>query len=380
MNRAEQRAGQPLVVLAAVLIGWVAIRAAVWQFGDRGINPPSLPLAGDFVVSTGGLTPPANIVSPPRVQPTLPDAPSLEQQALDGARRDTWDDADVPPGTEGAPAFLVQRSLSSPRGQRMPSGEASAHSLLWFAAMAQVPMADELRLALAKSAEAKSSGTPGRRRWFSGDGWLFLREGGAATPGGGPGGPAYGQSQVGAVLWWDAAPGTALRPRMYLRGTKALAGDGAGEAALGLSMRPAERMPIVLHAEMRATVRPQSHELRPALFVTAGGEREGLPLGLAVRGYGQAGWVGGDFQTGFVDGSVTARREVARFDLGRVDAGAGLWGGAQKGASRLDIGPSASLDLDIGDAPIRVSADYRIRVAGDAAPPSGAALTLSTGF
>ena len=241
-------------------------------------------------------------------------------------------------------------------------------------------MADELRLALAKSAEAKSSGTPGRRRWFSGDGWLFLREGGAATPGGGPGGPAYGQSQVGAVLWWDAAPGTALRPRMYLRGTKALAGDGAGEAALGLSVRPAERMPVFLHAEMRATVRPQSHELRPALFVTAGGEREGLPLGLAVRGYGQAGWVGGDFQTGFVDGSVTARREVARFDLGRVDAGAGLWGGAQKGASRLDIGPSASLDLDIGDAPIRVSADYRIRVAGDAAPPSGAALTLSTGF
>jgi len=55
--------------------------------------------------------------------------------------------------------------------------------------------------------------------------------------------------------------------------------------------------------------------------------------------------------------------------------------GARRGrAAGLDVGPSASLDLKIGAALARVSMDYRLRVAGDAEPGSGVAITLSTGF
>ncbi len=65
------------------------------------------------------------------------------------------------------------------------------------------------------------------------------------------------------------------------------------------------------------------------------------------------------------------------FDL---RAGAGAWGGAQEDAARLDIGPSASVSFQLGEGRGRLAADYRIRVAGDAEPSSGPALTLSAGF
>ncbi|MCH2487899.1 MAG: hypothetical protein MK010_09195, partial [Erythrobacter sp.] len=71
---------------------------------------------------------------------------------------------------------------------------------------------------------------------------------------------------------------------------------------------------------------------------------------------------------------------LARFDLGEISIGAGAWGGVQRGAGRLDIGPSASVALRLGRSPVWLSADYRFRIAGDAQPGSGAAVTLSTGF
>ena len=60
--------------------------------------------------------------------------------------------------------------------------------------------------------------------------------------------------------------------------------------------------------------------------------------------------------------------------------GAGAWGGAQQGASRMDIGPSASVGLAGGHTSARIAVDWRFRVAGDAAPSSGPALTVAAGF
>ena len=64
----------------------------------------------------------------------------------------------------------------------------------------------------------------------------------------------------------------------------------------------------------------------------------------------------------------------------RLSLGAGSWGGIQRDASRLDVGPTLRLDLTVGEVPARVSVDWRERVAGDAAPESGVAATLSTRF
>ena len=77
----------------------------------------------------------------------------------------------------------------------------------------------------------------------------------------------------------------------------------------------------------------------------------------------------------FVDG---AARVGAR--IGGVDVGGGVWGAAQPGLARLDIGPQASVRLPLAGTGIRLSADWRFRIAGDAAPASGPTLTVGTDF
>ncbi|NCU12812.1 MAG: hypothetical protein GXC70_11780, partial [Sphingomonadaceae bacterium] len=77
-----------------------------------------------------------------------------------------------------------------------------------------------------------------------------------------------------------------------------------------------------------------------------------------------------------------ARVEKPAWRAGKAELrlGAGAWGGAQDGARRVDVGPTATLDFPVGPVNTRLSADYRFRLAGTAAPGSGAAVTFSAGF
>ena len=77
----------------------------------------------------------------------------------------------------------------------------------------------------------------------------------------------------------------------------------------------------------------------------------------------------------FADGSVRIARR-----LGPVELGVGAWGAAQPGVARLDAGPSLSWRLPVADANLRLQADWRFRLAGDALPRSGPALTLAADF
>ena len=86
--------------------------------------------------------------------------------------------------------------------------------------------------------------------------------------------------------------------------------------------------------------------------------------------------VGGRYRTAFADGQLRITRAVIGEGRFRASLGAGAWGGAQKFTERLDVGPTLSIDL----APVRLSVDYRIKIAGNAAPGDGLAVTLSTGF
>jgi hypothetical protein len=101
---------------------------------------------------------------------------------------------------------------------------------------------------------------------------------------------------------------------------------------------------------------------------------------MTAEAYLQAGYVTGAFETAFVDGLVRVGREVTSLRDFRLTAGAGAFGGAQQGAERLDIGPSATVTFPVGEGFGRLSAEYRFRVAGEAEPASGPALTLSAGF
>ncbi len=207
------------------------------------------------------------------------------------------------------------------------------------------------------------------------DSWLFLRDGspaglGAARP------AFYGASQIGGVLTYRLSERSAL----YLRASQALVDRGEKEVAAGTSFRPIGAFPVTANLEVRATDRPGGSELRPAAFIAGGFEGQTLSAGFETRGYGQAGFVGGEFATAFADGSVHVERPIANFPFGEVHLGAGGWGGMQEGASRLDGGPTVRLDLDVAKVPVRIAVDYRIRLAGDAEPASGPAMTISTGF
>lgn len=374
----ENRKGQPLIFLALVLVTWIGVRTSSFQ------TPWSSAQADELPVRGGAHTGETGISTPQDTQPvqTLPPAGSFGARNNSSTNRwphragETIHDLSAP-----ARQVLIAAVVRSdtPADIQPPETlapqEIQAHG---FQANATVAPS---RQGAAPDAREYPNGTVASEidRWRM-DGWLLLRGGRFKGTSGGQQAPSYGASQLGAVLTFRFVPRSPRMPSAYLRVSDALIDRGESEAALGLSLRPLPRIPLTAHAELRATRRPGGTELRPAALVSGGFERDALPLRLGVRGYAAAGYVGGDFATAFIDAQAAVEAEVVRFDLGALRVGAGSWGGAQRGSARVDVGPTASLKMKVGDAPVRLSLDYRQRIAGDAAPASGAALTLSTGF
>lgn len=75
----------------------------------------------------------------------------------------------------------------------------------------------------------------------------------------------------------------------------------------------------------------------------------------------------------FVDGALAITRPVYK----NISAGFGVWGGAQPGLYRVDAGPRISMQVRKN---VRVHFDYRQRLAGNAQPGSGPAITLAADF
>ena len=365
--RTEPMRGRPLLFLALLLSGWTMLRVATWE------NPWPAALVPDWTAPTAEQLFASSEIASPQDLPKIEAQASAASKSADLARVLEVVPARDETLPQARPAFAENRSLVG-------------HNLLLMAAMSRLPMPssvaaliDEPRPPVPAPVAARPDADDNAKRWHF-DGWLLLREGGAARAVGGAGAPSYGASQAGGVLAYRLSSKAALRPEVYLRASSALREPRGGEVALGLRAAPLGSLPVRVHAEWRASEQEGDVQLRPAAFATLGFERRDLPLGMGARGYAQAGYVGGKQATGFIDAHLVVDREWAHFDLGRLRAGGGAWGGAQEGAARLDVGPSASLELPIADLPARLAVDYRIRVAGNAEPDSGAALTLSTGF
>lgn len=250
--------------------------------------------------------------------------------------------------------------------------------------MGAIPLLPEVTAALAGTRPPPSPAlSPGqadkdRRARWSGDAWLVWRSGTSGLTAPGAITPVYGASQAGAVLRYDLALRSRLSPSAYVRTVRALDGAREGDVAAGLVLRPMAG--VTAHGEARLSRRGSAVTLRPAAFVSGGVEGAPLAAGISLRSYVQAGYVGGRDATAFADGSLIAEKPVWSDRDAVLTTGAGVWGGAQRGVARLDLGPSASLRFRLGDGMARISADYRLRIAGNAEPAAGAALTLSTGF
>ncbi len=203
-------------------------------------------------------------------------------------------------------------------------------------------------------------------RW-SASAWLLTRHG-AST-----GGSMLGGDQAGMRIAYHPGSG---RIALFARLTTPLAGRGS-EAAAGIEWQPTTA-PVRIIAEYRAGL--DDVPGGPAVGVVAGVYAVPLPLDFSLEAYGQAGAVMRTRIDPFADGALRVTRQVATAGRARLDLGAGAWGAAQRGAVRFDIGPSAVASVPVGDNALRVAIDWRERVAGDARPGSGPALSLGTDF
>jgi hypothetical protein len=207
---------------------------------------------------------------------------------------------------------------------------------------------------------------------LSGSFWLVARDGGGVTSA--PLGGQLGGSQAGLRLAYlvDRRHRIAAAARV----TSPI-GAGLREATVGVEWQPT-RLPVRIVAEQRIAL--GTGKSGPAVGVIGGFGPLPIGGGFRLESYAQAGAIHRDRTEGFVDGAAHLSHPLGAIGPVPIAMGAGLWGGAQRGAERLDVGPSLSAALPVAGRALRLSLDWRERVAGRARPGSGVALTLGADF
>ncbi|NUU46448.1 hypothetical protein HP438_05610 [Sphingomonas zeae] len=197
--------------------------------------------------------------------------------------------------------------------------------------------------------------------------WAVARQGGGALL---PGGQLGGTQVGGRIL-------RRLDRRGDLSASLRLSAPSEGlgrEMAVGLDWKPARRLPLRLIVEQRIAL--DAGRGGTALLAVAGYGPRSLAPGVTVTAYAQSGVVARGTVEPFADGAARVSTPLTP----AIDLGLGIWGGAQRDAQRLDIGPTLGIALPVAERRIRLSLDWRQRVAGRAAPDSGPALTIAGDF
>jgi hypothetical protein len=341
--------GRPLRFLALLVMGWSGTRAALLWPGTPSATPPSLPAATRIVVRPGRGLP----IGPPPVTRTA-DAPLNGHGCCALVRKAPGPVSPPTRWADASPVVAVAETAEPVRGApeairasfpREPSpGTASAQDTPVLAA----PLPP-----------------PGGRPW-SASLWLAARGSRGLGPGGGG---QLGGAQAGARLAWtlDARRRVALFGRV----TTPLSGSGR-EVSGGIEWQPT-RLPVRMVVEQRVTL--DGGKGGPGAGLIAGVDAMPIAAGFSLEAYGQAGVIRRTRTEPYADGAARVTRAVGPLAL---RLGVGSWGGAQRDAQRLDVGPTLTLRLPVADRSLRVLLDWRQRVAGSARPGSGAALTLAS--
>jgi hypothetical protein len=289
-------------------------------------------------------------------QPALdPPASAVEQQAaeLPSVPFDPAPGAPASPGPSKAPSFLP-RLVASAAADAMRTPEPPPRTTAAPILPPQpAPPSDLERSRLSLSA------------------WAIIR--GDAGPSLASAGQ-LGGSQAGVRARYDLGSGFAAA----LRVSGPLRSHHGKEAAVALDWRPMRHAPVTVTIERRAGLDRGGRDAF-AVGVSGGGEVS-LPFGARGDGYGQAGLVGLKRRDVYIDGAVRIERTLVRSRRFRIAAGAGAWGGAQPGVSRIDVGPQLVAHVPVGKGGLRIGAEWRARVAGDAQPDSGPALSIGADF
>ena len=182
-------------------------------------------------------------------------------------------------------------------------------------------------------------------------------------------GGTLGASQAGSRLAYNFSRQVAATLR-----TSTTIGRRGGEVAAGVRIQPLAGIPVWLTAERRQRLGQFSDGRNAfALFLEGGVYQRPMPWRFSLDAYFQGGIVGFRSRDGFVDGGLTLTRPLYR----NFSAGLGVWGGAQPGLYRIDVGPRLTMKVRNN---VRVHFDWRQRLGGNAQPGSGPAITLAGDF
>lgn len=331
---------RPLRALGVVLGAWTAARVvALWPVAGAAVEAPSIDVA--------------------RAAPAL----SVVAIPLDN---------DVP--------LFAARPLSA-RGMkvlRQAHGAAAAIPVMALAVTPSEP--DQRRISVRVSnadppaafSGVSAPGLPaaGPRNRFSGSAWALMRGDGAPSL---ASGGQLGGSQIGMRLFYT--PGSdaiAITARI----STPLSQPGGREAAIGVALRGRN---VGVIAEQRLSL-DKAGRSAPAIFAYGGASDVKVGGGIMLDGYVQAGVVGVKDPAAFVDGAVRIERPILKGAHASLSVGVGAWGGAQTEATRIDVGPQIVARIAVAETNMRVSAEWRQRVAGDAAPASGPSITVGFDF
>lgn len=365
--------------LAVVVLGWAGVRAytaGVIPGGSFSLVdaseakpapplvptefPPIEPVAGAPVEQvpvaapaySAGYAPQASVVMPQQVRPVAVPVYYYGVRAVH---------VPLPPA---APASTVN-TLPEPRRPIYAQ----------FASVEESPLARLASMSIPqRSSVVPTQSTPvltGDRidRWQV-SAWALVRN--QSTGGIGPGSLAgtgnLGGSQAGARLTYafNRQVSASLR-------TSSEIGRRGFEVAGGVRVQPVPGIPVWVTAERRQRMGQFGGRNAFALFAEGGLYQRPLPWQFTLDTYLQGGVVGMRSRDLFVDGALAVTRPVYK----NFSAGFGVWGGAQPGLYRVDVGPRVTMRVRKN---VRVNFDWRQRLAGNALPGSGPAITLGADF
>ena len=358
--------------LGLAVVGWIGLRSAMLGALPGGelfrfdpTRPPTPPVIETELPAPEPLAPPgepwlASYPGPMQQGPIIHNyyPPSAPRTVI--YREAGWSQAAAPIVRPVAPAFYA----SVPVLDEWPLSRLAA------ASSSPLGMAGPVAQSFPQSSAQTARIDPAKFDRVQLTAWALLRRQGLTSSTNTlASGSTLGGSQAGARIAYNFTPQVAAT----LRSTS-MVGRRGGEVALGARVQPMRGLPLWVTVERRQRLgRYGGGRNAFALFFEGGLWDRALPMDFRLDAYLQGGVVGFKSRDDFIDGSVTATRPVYR----NFSAGLGVWGGAQPGVYRVDAGPRVTMKVRDN---LKVHFDYRQRLAGNAEPGSGPAVTLAGDF
>lgn len=329
----------PIRFLALVAAMWISGR--VWWLIPDAVGEPITPPAEASATAEG----------PVAAKPSPPIAAAFPRSAASAM---------------GAPP--VSNTAIHPRIALLPAAEREPQPTPAMAEAAPPPPPFNL------PAPSRVASPRPESRW-SGNAYLFARNGGGETL---AAGGQLGGGQAAARIAWRLNRDGPSRFALAARINTPLDDRRGAEAAIGVDIHPLPSQPLRLSIERRIDV--GGHGRNAWSAYAAGGFWRDLGANIETDGYAQAGVVGAKSRDLFADGALRIVHRQAIAPVMVLRLGGGIWGGAQPGVERLDVGPRAALSMPVANTTLTTAIEGRFRVVGDAAPGSGVALTLAADF